>query len=133
MTHDDMAAPAAGPQPDGAEWKARHDALKAEFDAFRAATAEKERLSAVSAAYRGLLRDSGIDGRRADAVMRVTDLSGMALDEEGHLRDEARLKAGIMEAWGDFVATTRTQGAPVASPPRAEPAEDAFARGFDAV
>ena len=111
----------------------RYERLRAEFEAFRAEAEGKLRAAAVSAAYRALLHDSGLTGRRAESVLRVTDLSGMELDDTGRLKDEAALRADIAAQWSDLVGATAERAAPVATPPEAGMGPgDAFVRGFDA-
>ena len=86
--------------------------------------------AAVRGAYRRLLESCGLTGRRADAVMKVTDMTGMELDEAGGLCGEEALKAGVRAEWGDLIPTTRTRGAEVAAPP-AGTRPDPFEEGFD--
>lgn len=52
--------------------------------------------------YRELLEDEGVDERRVDSVMRVTDLSQVEV-EDGHLKDEEGLRASIRKEWADFI------------------------------
>ena len=109
----------------------RYEALKAEFEAFKAEAAERERLEGVRGAYRALLHDCGIPGARAEKVLRVTDVSGLSLDEGGRLNDEAALRAEILREWPEFIAPAVRETAPVATPPAMDQTTDAFILGFD--
>lgn len=102
------------------DWEQKYGDLNAQFDAYKAqveadrANAEKERL------YRELLRDAGIDEKRLDAIMRVTDLSGVAV-EDGKLADAEKLSESVAEEWAAFIPQVSAQGAPVPTPPSSEP------------
>ena len=110
---------AAADAPD--DWQARHQALKKQFDDYRAEVAGKEQTARLRAAYRGLLKAANVDEKRHDAILRVTDFSGMSLAEDGTLRDAEALKASIKSDWGAFVVTRDRRGASVSTPPRSQP------------
>lgn len=55
--------------------------------------------------YRELLEQEGVDERRIDSVMRVTDLSDVVV-EDGRLKDEDGLRANIHKEWADFIPAT---------------------------
>lgn len=67
--------------------------------------------------YRELLRMNGIDPKRHDAILRVTDLAGLELDENGSLVNADKLSETIKSDWADFVVSTMTQGAKPDTPP----------------
>lgn len=67
--------------------------------------------------YRELLRMNGIDPKRHDAILRVTDLAGLELDENGSLINADKLSETIKSDWADFVVSTTTQGAKPDTPP----------------
>lgn len=75
------------------------------------AKAQKETL------YRELLRMSGIDPKRHDAILRVTDLEGLEIDDKGALTDADKLSDTIKTEWSDFIVSTATKGATPDTPP----------------
>lgn len=102
---------------DGDDWKAKYDTLKKTFDDFKTETASREKSEKVKAAYSQLLKDSKVDEKRIDAILKITDLSGMALDENGNLADADKLKESIKTEWSAFIQTTGTKGTDVETPP----------------
>lgn len=103
------------------DWEAKYNAEHESFEAFKAQV-EREKADAEKAnLYRALLRDAGItDDRRIDAIMRVTDLSGVTVDD-GKIVGAEELSAHIADEWGAFIAQTSTQGAKVDEPPTGGP------------
>ena len=105
-------------QSDG--WKARYEALSTEFDNFRSAQQQRELHQAKEAAYRTLLRQTGVVGseQRLDAILR---LSGEQVDavelSDGQVKNAAQLSQTIREQWADFIGTAHTQGARTPTPP----------------
>lgn len=67
--------------------------------------------------YRELLRMNGIDPKRHDAIIRVTDLAGLEVDDKGSLVDADKLSDAIKADWSDFAVSTKTQGAIPDKPP----------------
>jgi len=99
------------------EWQTRYEALKREYDAYRAKVEAKAKEDAVRAAYRALLKTARIDDKRVDAILRVTPLDHLTLNEDGTLADAEQLLEAIRREWADFVVTEETRGADVATPP----------------
>ena len=91
--------------------------LKKEFDDYKADVSAKELESKKSNAYKELLKESGVSGKRIDSVLRVTDLSKIELDNDGKIKDPDGLKKNIKEEWSDFIVTEQKQGANVSNPP----------------
>lgn len=91
--------------------------LKKEFDDYKADVSAKELESKKSNAYKELLKESGVSGKRIDSVLRVTDLSKIELDNDGKIKDPDGLKKNIKDEWSDFIVTESKQGANVSNPP----------------
>lgn len=101
----------------GDDWKAKYDTLKKTFDDFKTETASREKTEKVKTAYAQLLREANVDSKRIDAILRITDLSSMQLDESGALVDAEALTSKIKTEWSAFIQTTGTKGANVETPP----------------
>ena len=99
------------------DYKEKYEAERKAFEDYKAEVEATKRSDQVKNLYRDLLKDSGVDEKRIDTVLRVTDLSKLEINKDGTLRDAERLKEGIAEDWADFIATTETKGASVETPP----------------
>lgn len=98
------------------EWEEKYNAEHQAFEDFKAQI-ETERADAEKAqAYRGMLMAAGIDPKRIDAIMRITDLSQVEM-EDGKLKDAGKLEESAKEEWSDFVVKTITKGSNPATPP----------------
>ena len=98
-------------------YKVKYEAQKEEFEAYKAKI-EKEKTTANKRdAYRDLLKAAGVADKRIDAVIRVSDIDGLELDEEGKIKDSDKLTETIKTDWADFIETTGEQGASTATPP----------------
>ena len=79
----------------GDDWKEKYNTLKKTFDDFKAESANQAKAEKIKAAYAQLLKDANVDSKRIDAILRITDMSGMSLDESGKLVDADKLSASI--------------------------------------
>lgn len=98
------------------DWEARYNSEHEAFEKYREdmerERADKER----SDLYRALLVEQGVDPKRVDSIMRVTDLSGVMV-RDGQLEGREELAARVADEWGDFVIKEVTKGASVDDPP----------------
>lgn len=100
-------------------WEEKFNAEHQAFEDFKAQV-EAEKADAEKAqAYRGMLMAAGIDPKRIDAIMRVTDLSEVEM-EDGKLKDSDKLQESAKEEWSDFVLKTHVQGSNPETPPTAK-------------
>lgn len=99
------------------KWKTKYQALKDDFESYKGEQTKKEARSAKEKAYRELLKQAGVSEKRIDAVLRVSDVDSMELDENGIIKDAEKLTESIKNEWADFIQTTTTQGAQTATPP----------------
>lgn len=97
-------------------YKVKYDAVKEEFENFKKGVTEKETRSAKENAYRELLKNAGISEKRIDAVLKVSNVDGVEL-EDGKIKDADKLTENIKTEWADFIVTTQQQGANPANPP----------------
>ena len=91
--------------------------LKKEFEDFKAEQAKKDTRTAKETAYRALLKEAGVSEKRIEAVLRVSDVDGVKLDDKGQIKGADKLSESIKAEWADFIPTTHTEGAPTATPP----------------
>lgn len=98
-------------------WKVKYDALKEDFDTFKKDQKKKETTAKKADAFRALLKECGVREKRIDAVLRVTDLDGIELDEDGKIKDAPKHKKDIETEWEDFIDTQAAKGVQTATPP----------------
>ena len=101
----------------GDDWKDKYNTLKQTFDDFKAETANREKTEKVKAAYSQLLKSANVDEKRIDAILKITDLSELTLDDAGKFANENELSEKIKSEWGAFIQTTGTKGTQVETPP----------------
>ena len=89
----------------------------AAFEAYKAEVEAGKAVESKKAAYRKLLESSGIDPKRIDAVMRVSDVSAITVGEDGKIVDADKVSEQIKADWSDFVVSTGTVGQRVDTPP----------------
>lgn len=99
-------------------FKVKYEALKEEFDDFKKGVENEKAAAKKTAAYRELLKEAGIREKRIDAVLRVSDVDKIELDENGKIKDAATLKKSIVKEWEDFIDTKTEHGAKTETPPQ---------------
>lgn len=97
--------------------KKSYDDLKSEYETYKSTVEEKESTEKKQAAVRELLKSAGVSEKRLDAVLRVYDLDGVELDENGKIKDEADRIKSIKTDWSDFIVKNRQDGAHLDNPP----------------
>lgn len=98
------------------DWEKKYNELKEEFDGFKTKVEAEQAEMEKARLYRAMLREAGVDERRIEPIMKVTDLSGVGV-EDGAIADRETVMKAIAEEWGGFIAQTSTQGADVEEPP----------------
>lgn len=99
------------------KWKVKYDALKEEYDEYKTGVTAKETKQKKSDAYRALLKEVGVSEKRIGAVLKVTDLDAVELDENGKLKDSENLRKSIKDEWSDFIMVEEKKGANTENPP----------------
>lgn len=98
-------------------YKVKYEAIKEDFDAYKAEQANKETHAAKETAFRALLKEAGVSERRIDAVLRVSDVDGVELDDKGKITDAKDRMKAIKAEWSDFIETREIRGAETPDPP----------------
>lgn len=98
-------------------YKVKYEALKEEYENYKTEQTNKETHAAKEKAYRALLQEAGVSEKRLDAVLRVSDIDSVELDDDGSIKDASKLTESIKSEWSDFIATTETRGAQTSNPP----------------
>lgn len=100
----------------GEDYKAKYDNEHAAFEKYKNDQNAKESAALTERLYREQLNALGITGKRADSIVRLTDLSTVKV-KDGKLEDADGVKNGIQTDYADFIPKTRTDGADPATPP----------------
>lgn len=98
-------------------YKVKYEALKEDFEEYKNGIAAKETAVKREAAYVKLLKSAGVSEKRIPAILKVTELDKIELDDEGNAKEADKLTEAIKTEWGDFITTTQVKGAKVATPP----------------
>lgn len=98
-------------------YKVKYEALKEEFETFKADTEKAASKAAKEDAYKALLKEAGVSEKRIAAVLKVSDIDSVELDKDGKIKDADALKKSIKEEWSDFISTEGTKGADTTNPP----------------
>ena len=110
---DTLKKQTAGTDP----YKDKYEALKKEFDDYKAEVSEKETTARKESEFKKMLLDIGIPEKRIDRIIRVSDISKIEFDDEGKIKDGDKLKENLKTEWGDFITTTKVEGVNSANPP----------------
>ena len=115
------AKPAADPKPKyhepSDEYKAKYDAEKKAFEDYKANIAAEKAEADKRAKYRELIVKAGVDSKRVDSVLKVSDLSEIKV-KDGAIEGADDLVKSIKEDWADFIPTTQKVGANAPNPPK---------------
>lgn len=98
-------------------WKAKFDDLKKEYEQYKQDEATKETKRTKENAYKQLLKECNVSDKRISSVLRVSDLEGIELDEDGKIVNADELKKSIKKEWSDFIYSESEKGAETATPP----------------
>lgn len=103
-----------GAEPD--EFKGKYEAEHKAFEEYKSQVEADKAKAAKESLYRALLKDAGVDEKRIDTIVRVTDFSGIEVDGD-KLKDSDKLTEGVKKEWADFIPSTGAKGADVENPP----------------
>ena len=114
------AKPATDPKPKDPEptdeYKAKYDAEKKAFEEYKAGIEAEKSEADKRAKYRELIKEAGVDEKRIDAVLKISDLSGVTV-KDGAIENAKKLVEGIKADFKEFIPVVTTEGASVAKPP----------------
>lgn len=99
------------------DMKAKYEKEHSEFEAFKTRTESEKALETVKTLYRALLKETKVDEKRIDSILKVTDLSQIKVGKDGKLEDAENLTKNIKDEWKEFIVTKGTKGADVDTPP----------------
>lgn len=102
---------------DNEDWKAKFDEEHAGFDKYKQTVEAERNVRNIKDLYRSMLKEQNIDDKRVDAILKVTDFSGMKVAKDGKLDGADKLAETIKTEWKDFIVSHEKRGAEVETPP----------------
>ena len=93
-----------------------YDALKKEYDDYKAEVKRKAERTAKEDAYKAILKDAGIPERHFAKILKYSDVDGIELDDKGEAKTKKDILKAVKEEWSDHITTEETQGAEVQHP-----------------
>jgi hypothetical protein len=101
----------------GGDWEKKYNDEHHAFEQYKAEITNKQTKEAKEKAYRSLLSDLKVSDKRHDAILKLTDLNSLEIDQDGKIKDEKTLREQIAADYADFIVTTEEKGTPAANPP----------------
>ena len=100
-------------------YEVKYNAIKEEFEKYKADIQAKAVQRSKEDAYRKLLKEAGVSDKRIETVLKVSgDAVGkIEFDDDGAVKGADDLKKQIGTEWADFIVTESVQGANVDNPP----------------
>ena len=100
----------------GEDYKAMYEAEKTAHDKTKSEHAAKETAATNERLFRAELTKVGITGKRADQIVKLTDMAAFKV-KNGEYEDAAAVEKHIRDEYSEFVPATKTEGADVPTPP----------------
>ena len=100
----------------GEDYKAMYEAEKTAHDKTKSEHAAKETAATNERLFRAELTKVGITGKRADQIVKLTDMAAFKV-KNGEYEDAAAVEKHIRDEYSEFVPATKTEGANVPTPP----------------
>lgn len=97
-------------------YKVKYEAIKEDFEKYKADTAARQTHAAKESAYRDALKQAGVAEKRIESILRVTDVDVIKINADGKIEDADALAETIKTEWADFIPTSTTTGANVPTP-----------------
>lgn len=97
--------------------KADYAKLQKESEDFKNAIEAKEARTKKETAFKELLKKTGVSEKRLDTIVKVSDIDGLELDENGAIKDSDKMVESIKNEWSDFIVSVDVGGAKPANPP----------------
>lgn len=98
-------------------YKGQYEDLKKEFEDYKADVEAKATAAKQKTAYRKLLQNAGVNEKRIDSILKVSDTGKLEFDEKGEVKDADKTVEAIKTEWADFIVTEGKQGAGTSTPP----------------
>lgn len=98
------------------EWQKKYEAEHQAFEDFKTKTSQAEQDRLKASLYREILRGAGIEDKRVDSIMKVTDLSKIEV-KDGKISDAEKVAADVKTEWAEFIPQPGTKTSTPETPP----------------
>lgn len=99
-------------------FKAKYEAEKDAFDKFKKEV-EAEKTKAVKTdAYKALLKKAGVSEKRIDAIVKITKIDDIELDDKGEIKDSKDQIENIKKEYSEFIVKETVETDPTETPPK---------------
>lgn len=98
-------------------YKEKYEKEKKDFDEYKKGVEAEKTKATKTEAYKALLKKAGVSDKRVDAVVKVTAIDEIELDDKGEVKDADKRIEDIKTEWADFIVKTETKGEPTETPP----------------
>mgnify|MGYP001540330629 FL=1 len=105
------------------EYEEKYKAAVKNLEDYKAKVEGEKAAAEKRSLYRELLKSAGVDPKRIETVLKVSDLENVTV-KDGAIEGADKLTEGIKADWADFIATTTVKGADVAHAPKGEGGKD---------
>ena len=102
------------------DWEKKYTDLKTEYDGYKTGVEEKARKAKIEDAYKKLLIGAGISEKRVGAILKVSDMTKVELNDDGTIKGADDMAKAAREEWSDFIVSTQTVGAHTSTPPQGD-------------
>ena len=100
----------------GEDWKSKYEAEKTAHDKTKSDHAAEKTAAQNEKLFRGVLTTVGITGKRADQIVKMTDMSQFKV-KDGVYEDAAAVEKHVRDEYSEFVPQQKQEGANVPNPP----------------
>lgn len=109
-------------QPPNVKDSKEYKDLKKEFEDYKRDQDAAKTKDAKATAYTALLKAANVPEKRIPAIIKLTDLDALELDDKGGLKGSDKLTEDIKTEWAGVIPTTTVEGAETVDPPENNPA-----------
>ena len=105
---------------DDESYKEKYEKEHQDFEDYKKSIETEKVQTKKVEAYKALLKDAGVSEKRIDAIIKVTSMDDVELDDSGNIKDADTLKETVKEEWSEFIVTEEEKGASTSNPPSNE-------------
>lgn len=98
-------------------YKEKYEKEHSDFAAYKKDVETKETTAKKSAAYRALLKETGVSEKRIEAILKVSSIDDVEFGDDGKVKNADKIKESIKTEWADFITTEGVKGADTNTPP----------------
>ena len=98
-------------------YKEKYEKEHKDFEAYKDSIKAEQTKAAKVEAFKALLKKAGVSEKRIDAIVKVSSVDDIELDDKGEIKDADKRIEGIKTEWSEFIVTESQRGANTENPP----------------